>query len=233
MKTYVIGNWKSNKTTKEGLSWLQQFSGLFQESNDLEVVIAPGFLSLEKIHEAASGMKMPSFSLAAQDVSPFPRGSYTGAIAADMLKPVVRYVIVGHSERRKYFHETPQDVINKVTEIADCGLVPVVCVEDADMLAQLRPLADIDCKEMIVAYTPVDNVNFNIPESVERVAGAITRIRAFFPQWPIIYGGKVSQDNAKDYMMVPGLNGLFVGTASLQAEKFAQVCKIAQQSVLK
>ncbi len=228
MKTYIIGNWKSNKTTQEGLAWLQQFSGLYAGTKEVEVAIAPGYLSLEKIHETATGMKLPSFSLAAQDVSPFPRGGYTGAIAADMLKPVVRYVIVGHSERRKYFHETPQDVINKVAEIADCGLVPIVCVEDSDMLAQLRPLADIDCKEMVVAYTPVDNLNFNIPESVERIAGAVTRIRAFFPKWPIIYGGKVSQDNAKDYLKVPGLNGLFVGTASLQPDKFAGVCKIAQ-----
>jgi triosephosphate isomerase len=228
VKTYIIGNWKSYKTTAESLAWLEQFSPLFRESNNVEVVIAPPFLVLEGFSKGLADKKLNGVALAAQDVSPFPRGSYTGAIAADMLKPLVQYVIVGHSERRRYFHETPQDVINKVTEAADSGLVPIVCVEDADLLAQLRPLADIDCKQMLVAYTPVDAINFNIPESVERIGQAVSKIRAFFPAWPIIYGGAVGENNAKEYLAVPGLAGLFLGSTSLDAIKFSSVCQIAQ-----
>jgi len=230
MKTYVIGNWKSHKTTGNGLDWLRQFSGLSRESAGVEVVIAPSSLSLEAMDRAVVEMKVSGLSLAAQDVSPFPKGSYTGAIAADTLKPLVKYVIVGHSERRRYFHENPQDVISKVTELADSGLTPIVCVEDVDMLANLRPLADIDCREMIVAYTPVDGLNFNIPESANRIGQTITRIRAFFKVWPIIYGGAVTEKNANDFLSIPGLNGLFLGSASLDAESFARVCEIAQNS---
>lgn len=230
MIKYVIGNWKCYKTTDDGLAWLSQFSKLYQASPNVEVVVAPPFLSLENISSALADIELSGFSLAAQDVSPFPRGSYTGAIAADMIKKVASYVIVGHSERRRYFHESPQDVINKVTEAADCGLIPIVCVEDADLLAQLRPLADIECKELIVAYTPVDALNFNIPESSEKIAGTITRIRNFFPSWPIIYGGALSAENARDYLDIPGLSGLFLGSTSLEADKFAQVCRYAQEA---
>ena len=233
MKKYVIGNWKCYKTTDDGLAWLRQFATLYQASENVEVVVAPPFLSLENISSALADQKLSGVSLAAQDVSPFPRGSYTGAIAADMIKRVASYVIVGHSERRRYFHESPQDVINKVTEAADCGLIPIVCVEDADLLAQLRPLADIDCKELIVAYTPVDALNFNIPESSEKITGAITRIRNFFPSWPIVYGGALSTENARDYLDIPGLSGLFLGSTSLTADKFEKVCRYAQQAAEK
>lgn len=229
MKKYVIGNWKCYKTTDEGLAWFQQFSTLYKSSESVEVVVAPPFLSLENISRALADLKLAGVSLAAQDVSPFPRGSYTGAIAADMIKKVASYVIVGHSERRRYFHESAQDVINKVTEAADCGLIPIVCVEDADLLAQLRPVADIDCKELIVAYTPVDALNFKIPESPEKITGTITRIRNFFPLWPIIYGGALTEANAKEYLEIPGLSGLFLGSTSLTADSFENVCRYMQE----
>ncbi|PHR24582.1 MAG: hypothetical protein COA36_14930 [Desulfotalea sp.] len=230
MKKYVIGNWKCHKTTDDGLQWLQQFSQRYRASDTVDVVVAPSFLCLERISLALAELRLAGVSLAAQDVSPFPRGRYTGAIAADMLKRVARYVIIGHSERRRYFHETFQDVINKAMESADNGLIPIVCVEDASLLTQLRPFADIDCKEMIIAYTPVDALNFNIPESVERIAAAVTRIRAFFPAFPIIYGGALTGKNARDYLAIEGLDGLFLGSASLEADEFAKVCGYAQDA---
>lgn len=228
MKKYVIGNWKCYKTTDDGLAWLRKFANLYRVSEKVEVVVAPPFLSLENISRELAELKLSGVSLAAQDVSPFPRGSYTGAIAADMIKGVASYVIVGHSERRRYFHETAQDVINKVTEAADCGLTPIVCVEDSDVLARLRPLVDIDCKELIVAYTPVDALNFNIPESVGKVTEAITMIRKYFPAWPIVYGGALTIDNVQDYIQIPELSGLFLGSTSREADKFAKVCQYMQ-----
>lgn len=231
-KIYVIGNWKCHKSTDGGIAWFRQFSGLYRPVEEVEVIVAPSVLSIESISSALKELRLPGVYLAAQDVSPFPKGSYTGAIAADMLKHVVRYAIVGHSERRRYFHETTQDVINKVMEAADSGLIPIVCVEDSGLLAELRPLADVDCKEIIVAYTPVDALSSRLPESTKRIAEAVRRIRAFFPAWPIVYGGALSSENAREYLLAEGVDGLFLGGASLSAEHFAKVCQYAQELAL-
>lgn len=224
MQKYVIGNWKSHKSKESGMEWFRQFASSYKPQENVQVIVAPSLLCLDGLATYLKVQHLPFVSLAAQDVSPFPRGSYTGAVAADLIKSVADYVIVGHSERRRYFHETIQDVINKVTEAADAGLTPIVCVEDDELLSRLRPLLDIDCKNLIVAYTPVDALNFNIPESPEKVEMAITRIRGFFPKWPVVYGGALNEENVSDYLAVPTLAGVFLGSGSLQAETFARIC---------
>lgn len=225
MSKLILGNWKCHKTSEDGKNWLEQFAARYRPHSDLEVSISPNLLSLEVLADYCSNLKLANFSMAAQDVSPFPRGAYTGTVAADMLKKMVKYVVVGHSERRRYFHETIQDVINKVTEVADAGLVPVVCVEDDNFLSRLSPIADIECEALIVAYTPMDAVNFRISESVDRVTKMTGGIRSYFPDSTIIYGGSVIPDNVTNYLEIEGLAGLFVGAASLEVATFLEICE--------
>lgn len=223
---YIVGNWKCHKSLDAGRSWIDAFAKHYQPHADLQVIVAPPMLFLAQLADYAKSLNLSGLSFAAQDVSSFPLGGYTGAVAAGMLKGIAAYTIAGHSERRRYFHETSQDVTNKVSEAVDAGIKPIVCVDQPYAMSQLTALNDLDCEELIIAYSPVDAMSYRepqLPEKVEEVARFISQI---YPNQPIIYGGALTRNNAHLYKDIAQLSGLFLGTASLEPEEFAAICKI-------
>lgn len=224
MKKYVVGNWKSNKNRKEAQQWFSEFASFYKPVDGLEVIIAPSFICLCSLSEYVYALKIENLSLAAQDVSPFPKGSYTGAVAADLIREMVDYVIIGHSERRRYFHETSQDTANKMLETVDAGLKPIVCIDQPYAMSQLTALHDIDSDEMLLAYGPVEAMTARIPEKVSRVAEATQFISQVHPKRPVIYGGSLTVENVDEYIALPQLAGLFVGQSSLDSQVFATFC---------
>ncbi|MDP3695604.1 MAG: triose-phosphate isomerase family protein [Desulfocapsaceae bacterium] len=189
----------------------------------LQIIVAPSFICLQSLSDHVKTLGLENVSLAAQDISPFPKGSYTGAVAADMVKDLVEYVIIGHSERRRYFHETSQDVAGKVSEAVDVGMIPIICVDQPYARSQLLALNESDSKEMIIAYGPVDAMTVRIPESPIRAAETARLISQIQPGRPVIYGGSLEPENVKDYVQVPELAGLFVGQVSLEVDSFLAI----------
>ena len=223
-KKYVIGNWKSNKNRMDAQMWFSRFANLYTPVDGLEVIVAPSFICLCSLSEYVQALEIANLSMAAQDISPFPKGSYTGAVAADMVKGMVEYVIIGHSERRRYFRETSQDTANKMTEAVDAGLKPIVCIDQPYAMSQLTALHDIDCEEMILAYGPVDATTARVPEQASRVAEAAQFISQVHPKRPVVYGGSLTVETVDEYIAIPELSGLFVGETSLDADAFATLC---------
>jgi triosephosphate isomerase len=117
-------------------------------------------------------------------------------------------------------------MINKVYETVDADLLPILCVDKPDELRQFRALQDCDCTKMIVAYSPVDALNFRIPASPAEVAAAADTIMRTGPAESVVYGGAVDRDNAGRYLELGGICGLFVGTASLEAKVFIDICRL-------
>jgi triosephosphate isomerase len=227
MTKYVLANWKSHKTLAEAESWLREFLKLYRPTPQLKVIIAPSTIHLPPLWQLLQEYGDPTITLAIQDLSPFPPGSYTGAVAAPMARDLVEFAILGHSERRRYFNETNQDVANKVHEAGDAGIQPIVCVDEPYARAQLAAIEEEDLQRLLIGYGPVEAIGIDTPRSIETVRKVISEIQSLAPHTPILYGGSINGDNAADYLNLDGLAGLMVGTASLDVEEFARICAIA------
>jgi triosephosphate isomerase len=220
----IVANWKSNKTPIQALAWLEQFLEHYRPHPDLEIVIAPPMVSLVPISALLKQRTTSNISLAAQDISPFPLGSYTGAVAAEMVHDLVSYAIVGHAERRRYFHETNQEVANKALEAAAVGITPIVCVDLKYARAQLAALDELDSNKMIIGFAPAEGIGIDTPQPFDKAAAAVAEIHEILPDSPILYSGSINRENITQYRQIPGIAGLIIGTASLEAEIFVSLC---------
>jgi len=226
MTRYVVANWKSHKTRDEAATWLEIFARRYRGDAEVEVIVAPSFVFLDQLHQALRDLDLRGVSLAVQDLSPFPPGSYTGAVAAEMVRDVAGYAILGHPERRRYFHETHQEVANKVSEAAAVGIKPILFVDRSYARSRINALREEDMRELIIGYGPVEAIGIHVPQSPELVGQAIREIREMAPGRPVLYGGSVDAANAATYVKLPGVSGVMVGTASLDPEEFARICEI-------
>jgi triosephosphate isomerase len=251
-KHLIIANWKMHLNIHEGSLLVHKLDEMIQNHRTVEVVLAPGFLSLQSLNLQINHAK---FKLAAQNFFWRDEGAFTGEVSANQLRGLVGYALVGHSERRHIFGEAGREIGRKVQAAIRHDIKPVLCVGETAMerhdgetndvlhdqlVAGLANVTSEDMKYVAIAYEPVwaigtgDNA---MPDDVERAVQAIRRqIQHMFgaqvaKDVPVLYGGSVSKDNATSYLNAQGVNGLLVGGASLHAEQFAGIIKCAHESL--
>lgn len=224
---YLVGNWKSNKTFEETYKWFDEFAGLYTPVPDLTVVVAVPFTFIQEAKKKVTELALKQVHVAAQDVSPFPFGSYTGAISAQMLAGYVDYCIVGHSERRNHFAESHLEIANKVNQLHQAGITPVLCVDEPYAQKQLAVLEDGDREKLIIAYEPLEAIGTGEPDDPEHTEAVANKIKEILnnDSIPIIYGGSTNENNAHTYLGVEGISGLLPGGSSLKPDVFSQMAQ--------
>lgn len=219
MKKMVLANWKAQLSPERAMQWCDAFAGAYQPRNDLEVIVAVPFLCLERVAERMK--QLAGVSLAAQGVSSYPQGSYTGSIPAAWLRGLARYTLIGHRERRRYFHETVQDVARQVYESLAEDLQPIVCFDRDLLTPQAAAMAAEELGRLIWAYTPDTPATLEMARSEAEILALLPQIARRTDSRPVLYGGGVTVANGAGVWRLPGLSGMMLGQGCLDATAFA------------
>ena len=236
MRTKIVaGNWKMNKTATEAAALVADIRQAVQDGKGtVEVVVCPPFTDLKTAAEALQGSNI---GLGAQNMHWKESGAYTGEVSAAMLKDLgVKYVILGHSERRQYFAETDQTVNLKLHAALAAGLIPIVCVgetleeREAGKMQEVivrqvkEGLKDADLSTVVIAYEPVWAIGTGRAASAED-AEKVCRLIKDSVRVSVLYGGSVKPSNAAELFSRPSIDGGLIGGASLKARDFFAILK--------
>ena len=232
----IAGNWKMHMTCAEARDFAQRFLPLVAACpSDRQIVLAPPFTALATMQTALAGSAV---RLASQNVHWEDHGAYTGEISAAMLQELgIVYTIVGHSEPRKYFSESDQQINHRARAAQAAQLIPILCVGESDeqrssnetervIRRQVEQGLDgIDPKRLVVAYEPIWAIGTGktcAAEEANRVCGLI-RNWVGHPDLTVQYGGSVKANNIDELMAKSDIDGVLVGGASLDPEGFARI----------
>ena len=250
MGKYVIaGNWKMNKTPAEATALIEAIKPLVKDAA-CDVVVGVPFIDIPAALEATKGSNI---GVAAQNCYWEKSGAFTGEISADMLRDLgVKYVILGHSERRTYFGDTDATVAKRVRGAIDAGLTAILCVGEyleqreqgitAEICAMqtkiaLEGVSEDELKQVIIAYEPVWAIGTGKTATAEQANEVCAQIREVLTGLynaeaakgvTIQYGGSMNAGNAAELLAMSDVDGGLIGGASLKAEDFATIVAAAK-----
>jgi len=246
----IIGNWKLNGSLAVNDAWVKAVCQGMEKGMPAgrKYAVCPPFPYLAQCGKLIDECSLAFLTLGAQDVSAQVSGAYTGEVSASMLKEMrCAYVIVGHSERRQFHHETDELIAQKALQALDCGVTPVICVgESADernsgravevvrgqIAKQVAVLQDrlADC---LIAYEPIWAIGTGKVASAQLAQDMHRAIRLQLAEFDedvashvgILYGGSVKPDNAVELFAMPDIDGGLIGGASLDPQDFLAICQ--------
>ncbi len=244
IRTHVFpANWKMNTTVLEGVELCRALRDQLDGELGTDLIICPPFTHIVPISDCLDGS---SLAVGAQNMYWEPKGAFTGEISATMLVGLLKYVIIGHSERRAHFGETDVDVNRKIAAALEAGLTPIVCVGEtgeqrsADETETVlrhqvqHGLSGIDQGAgLIVAYEPIWAIGTGVSAHGAQAQDAVAFIRAQMralggsaaDATRILYGGSVTAANVAEFMAEPDVDGALVGGASLAAGSFTDLVR--------
>ncbi|MBR2543809.1 triose-phosphate isomerase [Candidatus Saccharibacteria bacterium] len=253
MKTYIVGNWKLNFTVGESSIYLHKLLRALPNYRDLGVIVAPSMIALQPLSLQVDRHKI---KLAAQNGFYRDYGAFTGETSFTQLRGIVDYVIIGHSERRYIFGEDEKFLQKKVAAAIRNKITPILCIgeteserafgETADvirdqLISGLSQIGDDELDKVIIAYEPVwaissvKSAKLATPDEVAEVVKLIRDTLADVygkkasENVPVLFGGSVNPSNAGSYLIVPGVNGLLMGGASLILNEFTDIIETAKR----
>ncbi|MEM0938740.1 MAG: triose-phosphate isomerase [Bacteroidota bacterium] len=249
-KKIVAGNWKMNCTIPDGKKLASEVVNMIEDevNNETEVVLIPPFVHLVGIQPLIGSNR--DISLGAQNCHQNESGAYTGEVSADMLVSVgVKYVVLGHSERREYFHETDELLAKKVQHVINKNLLSMYCCgeklesreadQHEDVVGKqietaLFALSEEHIKSVVIAYEPVWAIGTGKTATAKQAqqmhAFIRKKIEEKYPREiansiPILYGGSVKPNNAEEIFAQPDVDGGLIGGASLKSRDFIDIVK--------
>ncbi|MDV3352352.1 triose-phosphate isomerase [Leptolyngbyaceae cyanobacterium CCMR0082] len=232
----IAGNWKMHKTQADSLAFLNGFLPQLEATpEEREVILCAPFTALTTLSKTLHGSRV---MIGAQNIHWESSGAYTGEISGEMLTEIgVRYVVVGHSERREYFGDTDETVNLRLKAAQAAGLTPILCVgetkqqrdagdTETHVVNQIeKGLMGVDQSKLIIAYEPIWAIGTGdtcASEEANRVCWLI-RSQLANKDVPIQYGGSVKPGNVDEIMAQPDIDGALVGGASLDPQNFARI----------
>lgn len=257
-KITIVGNWKMNLDTHQASSLVNRLHERIRIHNDIEVVLAPSLLHLQPLSLQIDRRK---FRLAAQNAYFKDEGPFTGEVSFTMLRGLVHYVIIGHSDRRYKFGESLDDITAKVSACVRNGMTPILCVGERheekhsgetkrtihdQLVTAISGLTAPEVADMIIAYEPVWALSSGSdykthpvasPDDVDKIATWIRGIiedvfgKKTASGVKILYGGSTNAESARSYLDKPNINGLLVGGASLNYEDFTGIIDAADRAL--
>ncbi len=250
-KTVIAGNWKMNMTATETKKFAEEMKKVMPRAKWCDTLICVPACNIQVATRAFKDLRI---GVGAENVYYEAKGAYTGEVSADMLKDLsVKYVIVGHSERREYFGETDEIVNKKALAVLESGMSPIVCVGESLAQRELgittelialqvkSALSGIPAEKMrrvIVAYEPIWAIGTGKTATAEQAGEVCTNIRATIRSLygarvarsvTIQYGGSMNPGNAQELLSQPDIDGGLIGGASLKPEQFVAIINAANQ----